>query len=167
MTQTNYVTSDPPIAEPAQVAKSTANVEQNTAGQGSSIDPQAVDYVAGLDDFDSSATSLMSGLLPTGVRQLPGTNEVDAILADPDAQKRIVSGKQAFLPACAGRRSPQTPPPAFRACERPATMPTPNTGSKKRRGCDSSPGVIAGKGAAGTSRARRPRPRPRQPAIAA
>ena len=69
------------------------------SGSGSqlqAIDSQAVDHVdlltvvenelghaAGLGDPDSSATSLMSDMLPTGVRRLPGANEVDAIFAEP------------------------------------------------------------------------------------
>jgi hypothetical protein len=104
-TYANCVASDMPNAEPGQVGGNTANVAQNTAGQGSfidptvaadmeftrlgsgsplpAVDPRAVDYVAGLDNLDSSATSLLSGQLPTGVQRLPGANEVDAILAEP------------------------------------------------------------------------------------
>ena len=39
-------------------------------------------YVASLGDLDSSATSLISDMLPTGVRRLPGAAEIDAILAE-------------------------------------------------------------------------------------
>jgi len=59
------------------------------------VDPQAVDridlltvvehelgHVAGLGDLSPSATSLMSEVLPTGVRRLPGPAEIDAILAE-------------------------------------------------------------------------------------
>jgi RHS repeat-associated protein len=108
MTQANYVTSGLPGAELGQVGGNTAYVAQNTAGQGSSIDstaatdeeftrlgsglplqavdPQAVDYAAGLGDLDTSVTSLLSGLLPTGVQRLPGATPVDAVLAERDVQ---------------------------------------------------------------------------------
>jgi len=58
------------------------------------IDPQAVDHidlvtvvehelghVAGLDDLAPAGTSLMSGVLPTGVRRSATVSEVDAIFA--------------------------------------------------------------------------------------
>jgi RHS repeat-associated protein len=104
-TYANYVASNLPGVEPGQIGGNTANVEQNTAGQNSSIDPMptadeeftglgsgarlqavdplAVDQIAGSGDLDLSATSLLSGSLPVGMQRLPGANEVDAILAEP------------------------------------------------------------------------------------
>jgi sugar lactone lactonase YvrE len=108
MTPANYVASNLAGEEPGQAGENTANAEQNTAGKGSSIDPTAAtdveftrlgsgaqlqtvdplaaDYVAGAGDVYSSATRLMSGMLPTGVPRLPGATEIDAILAEPGAQ---------------------------------------------------------------------------------
>jgi hypothetical protein len=60
-TQANHVASDQP---------------QLTA-----IDPQAADQVAGLGDLDSPATSLTSGMLPSGMLRNATVGEVDAIFA--------------------------------------------------------------------------------------
>jgi hypothetical protein len=68
MTQATYVVTDLPGAELGPIAGNTIDVDQNAAG---------------LSDLDASATSLMSEILPTGVQQQPGANEVDAIFAEP------------------------------------------------------------------------------------
>jgi hypothetical protein len=104
----NYVASNLPGTETGPVEGSTANAGQNTAAQGSyidptlaadeefarlgsgaqlpAIDPRVVDRVAGSGDLDASATSLVGGMQPIGLRRLPGPAEIDAILAEPDAQ---------------------------------------------------------------------------------
>jgi hypothetical protein len=106
MAQANYVAGNLPGAEPAQAPENTANGDQNTAGQGSSIDPTpaadvkftrlgagslsqavdpgAIDQVAGSGGTDAWAASLMGGMPPTGLRRLPGPAEIDAILTEPE-----------------------------------------------------------------------------------
>jgi hypothetical protein len=48
------------------------------------IDSRAVDHLAGLVDPDALPAELMSGMLPAGVQRLPGVNEVDAVLTEPE-----------------------------------------------------------------------------------
>jgi len=75
-------------------AKDEEFARLGSGSQLQAVDPQAVDrmdlltvvehelgHVAELDDLNSSATSLMSGMLPTGVRRNVTANEVDAIFA--------------------------------------------------------------------------------------
>jgi uncharacterized repeat protein (TIGR01451 family) len=76
-------------------ASNTEFTQLGSIGELQAVDPQAVDRidlltvvehelgrVAGLDDLGSSATSLMSGSLGTGIRRIPGPTEIDAILTE-------------------------------------------------------------------------------------
>jgi hypothetical protein len=76
-------------------AKDEEFTQLGSTGELKAVDPRAVDHidlltvvehelghVAGLSDLDPSATSLMSGMLPTGVRRDVTANEVDAIFAE-------------------------------------------------------------------------------------
>jgi hypothetical protein len=80
---------DPTPAQDAEFAR------QGTDQQRHAVDPRALDridlltvvehemgHVAGLDDLDPSAGSLMSGRLGTGIRRDVGQTEIDAIFAE-------------------------------------------------------------------------------------